>query len=184
MGGELPKSVRRRLDEELDSLGVDDPEKRRRLRGRVLYDLDRRIAARVRRTLESEWTFGGRSPTVVEEPWIPKAPILAPDSVQGRVVRWSRQRADFSVRDLQRSFDWFETASDARECVSGLVARGLLEVVLPQRRPGRRGRMPDPRYRAVPVPDEKPQPPYHSESQVVWPEDGVIRAWPSPKESK
>lgn len=171
LGGSYPPSVRRLLEQDLDRLGIDDPDKRRRLKGGAFHDLDRRIVDGLRRNMERRLSSRGWTPPCSDEPLFTGGPVLAPESVEQKVLRWARLRADFSARDVQRAFSWFESAADVKACLRGLTAQGVLERLPTSRPKGARGRMPSPRYRAVPIPDEQSRVPVTGEPQeLVWPD--------------
>jgi hypothetical protein len=176
VGGSFSDAVHRRLERDLDELGIVDPAKRRRLTGKTLHDLERRLVAGLRRNLEQDLVTRGWTPPSAVEPLTAHNPALAPESVEAKVLRWARQRTEFTARDVQRALDWFETAAEVKACLAGLIARGHLES-LPLHRPkGSRGRMPSPRYRALPMPDGPTQ-------QSVSEEPPKL-SWPEPVESQ
>lgn len=179
-GGRFPPGIYQRLERDLDELGIQDPDKRRRLTGKALWELERRLVSGLRRNLEQDLATRGWSPPSADEPFAAPVPVLAPESVEAKVLRWSRQRDQFSARDVQRAFVWFESARDVQACLNGLVARGLLET-LPLRRPkGSRGRAPSPRYRAIPIPDAPTRNSAREEpSKLSWPQPATSLKWPT-----
>lgn len=112
---------------------------RERLAARATRDVSRLMIARA---LGAGW----RPPSPALEP-LADMPTPASLSTQERLIRWGSLRPEFSLRDAQRALG-FETALDARVCLSGLVARGDIEVLAPPRRAGG-GRLPSPHYRVV-----------------------------------
>lgn len=127
------------LDERLKRKVVRDA--RARLTHRAIRDVSRAMATHA---LGGGW----RPPPSGFEPSLDTSlPVSA--SAQDRVLRWASLRSEFSLRDVQRAFDFFERAADVRSCLNGLVARGELEV-LPLQRRANAGRLPSVRYRVIP----------------------------------
>jgi len=137
----------------LDRHGVFDRSRRQRVRREAQRRLEERATKQVVRVLIQEalgqgWGAPPRSVDAFEPPQ--DFPVPVRQAVYNRVLRWIRERPDFSARDLQRASNWFETAGDVRAVVDGLVAQGEVEVLpAPLRWPGERGRPPGTRYRAV-----------------------------------
>lgn len=138
----------------LDRHGILDHDRRRRIHKETVRRFDERATCDAVRVLTSEalgqgWRPPPSSCDVYESGDVFPVPIR--QVVFARVLCWIRERPDFSVRDVMRASDWFQTAADARAVVDGLVARGEVEILAPPLRwPGERGRRPGTRYRAVP----------------------------------
>lgn len=137
----------------LDQHGITDPSRRRRVRVEARRRLEERATRELVRLQRQALLQGWRPPPSAIEVVEPPAefPVPIGQGVYCRVVRWIRNAGgEFSVRDLMRASNFFETASDARAILDGLIKQGEVEVLEPPLRwPGERGRPPGPRYRAV-----------------------------------
>ena len=141
------------VEEILDRFGITDPAQRRRVDKEARRRLIERASKAASRALIVEAMGQGwrPPPTGSDVPELPSAfPVPIRQEVYCRVVVWIRRApGEFSVRDLMRASNFFESASDVRAFLDGLIAQGEVEVVEPLRWPGERGRPRGPKYRAV-----------------------------------
>lgn len=134
---------------------IDDPDQQQRVVRRARRELEDQAVRDACRLFQQAAGIAAR--------WQPHSepldwPVPARPAVRERVLRWARSRADFSVRDLMRSTDWFDRAADAKECLEELVAAGHFEKVPSSRARGRRkGRPPGQHYRRRPPRTARPE---------------------------